>query len=163
MTAVSDAESFPWNTQRSVGNTPRRNPLDGYNRQPKNYLVNGVDVPYYGLGAVAHVLGRETATLRGWETLGFLPKPPAIYRSKDPKDPVTKKHGQRRLYPEELVIGIYEIARQEGILDKRQPIKDTNFPQRVRTLFRAYKEEQEELRRSYNRVEPDSEHQKDRA
>ena len=154
---MSDAQDFPWNTHRQTPNPPKRNPLAGYNRKPKEYIYKGRDVPFYGLGALAYVLGRKTATMRDWEEKGWIPLPPKISESNDPDDPVTFKHGQRRLYPEDLILGIYEIARQEGVLDKGQVIKHTRFVQRVRQLFREFAGEQTPSR-SYS-----TEHRKDRA
>lgn len=156
---MGDTESFPWKTQRSQPNPARKSPLDGYNRKPIKYSEKGRDVPYYGLGALAYVLGRKTATLRDWEEKGWIPVPPKVFGSSDPDDPVTFKHGQRRLYPEDLILGIWEIARQEGVLNKHQIIKETQFVQRVRQLFREFGGAQAQLSRSYTGTE----HQKDRA
>lgn len=159
---MGDTQDFPWNTQRQTPNPLRRNPLEGYNKQPKKYLVNGREVPYYGLGALAYVLDRKTATIRDWEEKGWIPIAPKIGDSTDSEDPVTQKHGQRRLYPEELILGIYEIARQEGILEKRaKPIKETRFVQRVLQLFREYGVDHAQVSRVYNSNE--TEHRKDRA
>jgi hypothetical protein len=156
---MSDAQDFPWNTHRQTPNPPKRNPLDGYNRKPKVYNVNGKDTPLYGLGALAYVLDRKTATIRDWEEKGWLPVTPAIFPTDDPKDPVTVKHGQRRLYPEDLILAIYEVARQEGVLDKGQVIKHTRFVPRIQQLFRAVFGDQAKLRITRNNTE----HYKERA
>lgn len=160
---MSDSD-FPWNTtHRSQPNPPKRNPLDGYEKEPKLYTINGKETPLYGLGALAHALDRQANTMRKWEERGYLPSPPVLYEGDEPKDELSFKHGQRRLYPLEIILAVYEIAREEGVLEHNsRPIKDTRFIQRVKALFQEYKDRTRPnvVARSYTRYEG---HRKERA
>jgi hypothetical protein len=100
-------------------------------------LVNGRDVEFFYVGHLAAMLNRKPGTMRGWETEGILP--PSGY-TKPGKD--RNPHGRRRLWTRAQLEGIWEIARDEGVLlpNSRVNVADTNFTARVRALFKALKE-----------------------
>jgi hypothetical protein len=90
---------------------------------------------FYTVGTLAKALGREPVTIRKWEADGVIPKPTLVKTSTDPR-------GRRRLYTKAQVLGLRELAKQEGILSptgtgKYKPITETNFKARALELFRT--------------------------
>lgn len=89
---------------------------------------------FYTIGVLAKVLNRSQVTLRKWEHDGTIPKPTFIRASSDPR-------GRRRLYTKDQILGIREIAAQEGLLMASanghwKAIEGTEFRNRVLALFR---------------------------
>lgn len=102
-----------------------------WDADPKMLLVNGVEVEFFTVGALAMALNREVVTVRSWERKGYLPKAP--FRSAGKR--------QNRLYTRAHIEGIRRIAMHAGLLDpsiKKSP-KDTNFVEQVRDLFATIK------------------------
>lgn len=100
-------------------------------------LVNGRDVEFFYVGDLAVMLNRKAGTIRGWETDGILPTSGYVKPGKD-RNP----HGRRRLWTRAQLEGIWEIARDEGVLypSSRVSVADTEFTARVKALFKALKE-----------------------
>lgn len=74
----------------------------------KEYIVKGVSVKCYTVGAVARLLGRKVGTIRSWEYKGWLPKPKLRTRPPDGGNlPGTTPKG-RRLYTYEQVAFLVE-------------------------------------------------------
>jgi len=138
-------KDVPWSTHRSTPNKPA-DPLSEL--KPKFYKIGGKRIPFYGIGDLAKLLDREPDTLRKWEEKGWLPKNYPVYKGKDPEDPRSVKFGRRRLYTREHLIGILQIAKEEGILAKPnpRPMRETRFPARVKALFTKINEERFGLR-----------------
>ncbi|MFI6495924.1 hypothetical protein [Nonomuraea typhae] len=131
--ASADDEKFPWNVRKDSP-TPR-DPLAGITARYEE-TVNGKKRDLYTIGALAKIIGRKPDTVRGWENFGWLPQPTDNYTGRDPKNPASARHGRRRLYTRDQIIGIYMIAKDEGILEKHaKPITHTNFTKRVIKLF----------------------------
>ena len=89
---------------------------------------------FYTIGVLASVLNRSQVTLRKWEHDGVIPKPTYIRSSADPR-------GRRRLYTKDQILGIREIAKEEGLLEASsnghwKSIEGTQFRDRVLALFR---------------------------
>jgi hypothetical protein len=102
--------------------------------KPKIMLLNNQETEFYTLGELARVLNRKTVTLRKWENEGILPKPAYMFPSSDPR-------GKRRLYTKEQILGLRDIAKEEGILEpsakgKWKPVYETDFRERALRLFR---------------------------
>jgi hypothetical protein len=96
------------------------------------YLLNGMEIELFTIGQLANVLDRSTTTLRRWESDGTLPKSGYTKPSKDPR-------GRRRLYSRAQIEGIYEIAKDEGVLENGSTLKGTQFANRVLALFKELK------------------------
>lgn len=101
---------------------------------PKILGVNGKPTEFYTVGSLAKALNRQTGTIRKWETTGIIPEPTFILPSDDPR-------GQRRLYTEPQILGLRELARQEGLLyptdgGKWAAVTDTKFAERALELWK---------------------------
>ncbi|GAA2322080.1 hypothetical protein GCM10010149_89010 [Nonomuraea roseoviolacea subsp. roseoviolacea] len=143
------AANLPWNADRRPPSQPVKiDPLADV--KPKLYTVDGRKLPFYGINGLAHVLGRKADTLRKWEEKGWLPVPSIEFPGKDATDPKSIRYGKRRLYSRAQLLGLLQIAREEGILQKHsKPIKETNFPARAHKLFadlKAHERAQRERR-----------------
>ena len=110
--------------------------------QPRKLFVRvasgaEVEVEFWGIGVLAAVLNRQPVTIRAWEKDGIIPRPTFSKPGRD-RDP----RGRRRLYTERQILGIRQIALEEGVLEPgpRINILKTQFKERVTALF-------EELRR----------------
>jgi hypothetical protein len=102
--------------------------------KPKKLGVSGKIVDFYTVGTLAFALNRRTVTIRKWETEGIIPKASFILPSSDTR-------GQRRLYTEAQILGLRELARQEGLLNpssggKWASVEKTEFKSRAFTLFK---------------------------
>lgn len=95
--------------------------------RPKTFTVNGELKDFYTVGALALALNRQSGTIRKWEAEGIIPVATFILPSSD-------KRGQRRLYTEEQIMGLREIARAEGILE---PSAGGRWPDVNTTQFKA--------------------------
>lgn len=113
--------------EAAESDTPPDDPLEG--ETPKTMMVNGKEVEFFTVGVLARALQREVVTIRKWERQGYLPK--ARFRSAGAK--------QNRLYTRPQILGIVQIAKEEGIYDptKRKRVDKTNFAERVQALFLA--------------------------
>lgn len=112
---------------------PRAKPMDDdpWDLNPKVLLLNGVEVEFFPISALAKAVGKSSKTIREWERLGILPK--ARYRSGH-RDP-TKAY---RLYTRKQIEGIRRIAGEEGMLTwKPANIEASNFRARVVALFES--------------------------
>jgi len=104
--------------------------------KPKRYDVNGEEMEFFDIGALALALNRKSGTIRAWEAEGIIP--PAQFVK-------GKGTGKRRLYTRAQIEGMRQIADEEGLLQPlsspnyRQeyfkPIKETRFKVRVLQLF----------------------------
>jgi hypothetical protein len=99
----------------------------------RQYRIRGQDkariVNMYTVGQLAEALGRKAVTIRRWENEGVIPVAPFTA-------PSEFKQGTRRLYSEAHVLGIIDIAREEGILDDLgKKVGRTNFRDKTRKLF----------------------------
>lgn len=101
---------------------------DRWDAHPRDYTVNGKVVQMFPIGALAKALGRETVTIRRWEAEGIIPV--SLWRHSS-----ESSYGKVRLYSRELIEGIAEIARDEGVLTRGRPINSTRFKERVYDLF----------------------------
>lgn len=99
--------------------------------------IDGLDfrgTGYFLIGILAYAMNRQPVTMRKWETDGIIPKPTLIRSSND-------KRGKRRIYTKDQILGLREIAREEGVLTPTanghwKSIEDTNFSARALELFR---------------------------
>jgi hypothetical protein len=103
----------------------------------RTLVVNGRDVEFFGIGTLAAVLNRKAGTIRAWEADGTIPASGFIKPGQD-RDP----RGRRRLWTRAQIIGIWRIAKEEGVLypGPRINIERTEFETKVRALFKQLKE-----------------------
>lgn len=99
----------------------------------RQYRIRGRDkseiINMYTIGQLAAVLGRTPVTIRRWEREGVIPVAPFTA-------PSEHKEGVRRLYSEAHMLGIVNIAREEGLLDSlTKKVGGTKFKVRVKALF----------------------------
>lgn len=132
-------DTYPGSKQRRDGTVSRApqpddvNPLDGI----KPYLTSDDGKEYYKIGQLAAILGRKSGTVRKWEHDGHLPSATYQTNANENRD----ERARRRLYSREQVEGIWEIAKDEGLLnDSRVYIGRTKFTQRVTKLFQSLSE-----------------------
>lgn len=98
------------------------------------YGVHGKTVEFFKVGSLAAVLHRKPVTIRKWETEGIIPKTPYVAPSEDTR-------GRRRLYTREQIIGLRNIAAEEGILfpsagGSWKPVLQTDFKAKAEKLFK---------------------------
>lgn len=99
----------------------------------KTMLVQGKPKQFYTVGSLAASLNRRSVTIRKWEAEGVIPN--ATYFK-----PAEDKRGRRRLYTEEQILGLRELAKEEGLLEpngngKWKAVGDTKFKERALALF----------------------------
>lgn len=96
------------------------------------YNVGNVSTRFWGIGVLAQLLGRKTGTIRKWEHDKVIPEA-RFQVANDDKDP----RSRRRLYTRDEIMGIWRIAREEGLLDTNgfpsahRHISSTKFSERV--------------------------------
>lgn len=102
---------------------------DAWDAHPRVHQINGVEVSFYPIGALAKALHRKPVTIRMWEQTGVLPR--SLFRSRHDQGA-----GKARLYPRMLVEGLIEIAQDEGLFDG-VPIASTRFTARAVELYHS--------------------------
>jgi len=99
----------------------RRKPLRMRNAR------NEVVLAFY-IGELAARLQKSASTLRRWQRLGLLPPTPLLHD--------VKGGSPRRLYTQQMIDGIAEIAEEEGLIGRRPArMADTAFRARCHDLF----------------------------
>lgn len=102
------------------------------------HIVQGIEVEFWGIRVLASVLNRQPVTIRGWENGGILPAPTFSKPGRH-----GDQRGRRRLWTRAQILGIWKIAREEGVLDPgpRVNIAKTQFTPRVTALFEQLRRE----------------------
>lgn len=114
-------------TRRAVAKQEPASEWDAH--KPVVLHVKGQPVEFYTVGVLAHFLDRKPPAMRKWEKLGYLPQSSYV-------TPGRNHHGQKRLYTRQLIEGLVEIAREEGVLgESNRNVSATNFPRRAAELF----------------------------
>ncbi|HEX6393104.1 MAG TPA: hypothetical protein VFZ97_06655 [Acidimicrobiales bacterium] len=99
----------------------------------RDYLFCDETVRLYGIGALAAATGKKASTIRKWiETRVILD---SGFRT--PGIRGTLGDAGRRLWTGEQIDAIVKIGSDEGVVGVRRPrrMSDTNFPERLRTLW----------------------------
>lgn len=100
-----------------------------WDANPTFHYLQGAHREFFGIGHLAHALGRSTKTIYKWEQRSLFPRATFILNG-------TSKNGQRRLYTRQQINGVLEIALDEGVLTgTRRFIAATAFPARCFELF----------------------------
>jgi DNA-binding transcriptional MerR regulator len=139
------ATTYPGTNRQVVAKTvtvePESDP-DRWDAHPRQYTIGGRVVDFFPIGALAKALRRRPTTIRRWEAEGIIPV--SLWRS-----PSEHERGKVRLYSRELVEGMIQIAREEGLLDHtRKQIDQTEFRARVYALFTKIAKAQHQQRRA---------------
>ena len=132
---LGDLPPFPGkrplaSTGRHLPPAPERGDED-WDEEPKLLFVNGVQVEFFNIGAVARALGRKPVTIRSWEDKGVIPR--SKYRTPAPKKdmvPGKIKRG-RRLYTREQIQVLIDAARVTGVLAQQPGADWKRFTARV--------------------------------
>lgn len=105
---------------------------------PRKLFLNGKEVEFFTIGELASALNRKPVTIRKWEADGIIPKATYIAPSGD-------KRGKRRLYTKDQILGMIQIAWEEGLLEPNvngswKSIGETNFREKAVRLFKELME-----------------------
>jgi hypothetical protein len=95
--------------------------------------INGENMTFYLLAALAEALLRKPGTIRAWEADGKFPQTPF-------RTPSNGALGGKRLYTREMIEGVAAIADDEGLLYSQRPLTP-RFTQRVTDLFTKTRQE----------------------
>lgn len=119
--------------RRAVAKPKEAQPADEdrWDAHPYKQTVDGQEVEFFFVGAVATALQRRPNTIRRWLDDGTLPQ--ARFRTQG----ATIK-GSRRLWTRAQIEGMRRIAREEGLFDGAI-VSRTEFRKRVKELFRTLK------------------------
>jgi len=108
--------------------------LDALLGHPILMRYQGEVTEFYKIGALARSLNRSVVTIRKWQDKGIIPKPNFAI-------PTKALGGKIRLYSRPQVLGLREIAEEEGILiDTTKAITHTRFEERAFNLFRELRQ-----------------------
>lgn len=121
-------------TRRAVAKTKAKAAPEDEERwdaHPTIQNVDGRDVEFFYVGAVAVALGRRPNTIRRWLNDGTLPK--ERFRTN-----ASAVKGSRRLWTRAQIEGMRRIAKEEGLFDGAV-VTRTDFTVRVKELFRSLK------------------------
>lgn len=99
----------------------------------RSMRLDGEEMTFYLLAALAEALMRKQGTIRGWEADGKFPQTPF-------RTPSNGALGGKRLYTREMIEGVAAIAEEEGLLYTQRPLTP-RFTQRVTDLFTQAKHE----------------------
>lgn len=89
----------------------------------------GEAAEFFPIGSLANALNRSVVTMRKWEGKGFLPKPSF-------GTPTRALGGRVRLYTRDQIMGLRQIADEEGLLvNLAKAVRHTKFRKKARALF----------------------------
>ena len=93
---------------------------EGWDAKPvkKNVNINGNEIDFYGIGAVATAVGRPIVTIRNWISKGYLP--PSTYRLPSTKAKNGKEQKGYRLYSRNQIEVLVELLAKAGLFDKKR-------------------------------------------
>jgi hypothetical protein len=97
-------------------------------RRPITAAINGHSVELLTIGHLAHAVDRSTWTVKHWQRLGLLPRPPVILNPKVPS-------ARRGLYPQLFVRSVAIIAKQDYMYPR---LDRADWPKFHAEVLRAY-------------------------
>jgi hypothetical protein len=111
--------------------TPPEDDVPRWDRNPRIFMVKGVEQEFFTVGALAMALGKKPVTIRAWESNGVIPQ--ASFRAPTPKGEQVPGKAVKglRLYSRAQVELLIEAARRFGI-DTPRGADWTSFSQYVR-------------------------------
>lgn len=130
--SVGQIEPLGEEAEHRLSQPPKRHNLWAENKRwQRVMLLDGEEVIFYTIAALAAALDRSTTTLRGWERSGVIPDAPFRALSDSPK-------GERRLYTYEAIVEVRDLADSLGMIEhKTLPIPDDFTPGVVAIFERA--------------------------
>ena len=116
--------------KRSHPRSPKWKPGDPWWAvYPHRTVVNGTLIETYPVSSMAAVLGRTSATVRRWETVGILPRPPIIELG-------ASWQGDRRRYQREHIEAAERIGAEENVVGvKVADFASCRFTARMRQAY----------------------------
>lgn len=131
--AVDDImdEFFPGSKRkrRDPRPVPKKKP-PAWDIKPRVFQVNGEDVEFFTIGALAQALEKEIVTLRMWIRTGKMPE--ARFKLPPRGDSTFGAKGGQRLWTRDQIEAIAIIAAEEGVLGmKPKDFAKTKFTERV--------------------------------
>ena len=106
--------------------------------RPREITIGGRRTVTYPVCAMAAVMGRTSATIRRWETVGILPPAPIV-------EPGASWQGDRRLYRRAHIEAAERIGQEERIVDaKVAAFRRSPFPARMRVAYVAIERQRQE-------------------
>lgn len=139
------SDELPGKRERATGPTERA--LEAWDAKPVIKTLYGKEVELFTIGQLAMALDLKPVTIRKWEDMGWIPKPPIRTRPPNWAGLPSKTVKGRRLWTRSMVAGIVRIANEEAVLPsspKRRQVRHTNFTQRVVALYIEIMRELEE-------------------
>jgi hypothetical protein len=101
--------------------------------RPKFYFVNGVEMEFFGIRALAVALGRSPETIRRWEATRIMPRLSYWRHFENPR-------ARRRLWTRSQIEEVVRIAREEGVLGHKVANFDlTNFSERMFAMAQLWR------------------------
>ena len=96
---------------------------------PREITLDGRSTLTFGVSAMAAAVGRTSATIRRWESVGILPPAPIV-------EPGASWHGDRRLYEREHIEAAERIAVEEKVVgEKVADFARSRFTTRMRVAY----------------------------
>ena len=106
--------------------------------RPREITIDGRRTVTYPVCAMAAVMGRTSATIRRWETVGILPPAPIV-------EPGVSWQGDRRLYRRAHIEAAERIGQEERIVNaKVAAFRRSLFPARMRVAYVAIERQRQE-------------------
>ena len=138
-TSATTSPSSVRRRSRRCGASPHWKPGDPWwAARPREITIDGRRTVTYPVCAMAAVMGRTSATIRRWETVGILPPAPIV-------EPGVSWQGDRRLYRRAHIEAAERIGQEERIVDaKVAAFQRSMFPARMRVAYVAIERQRQE-------------------
>jgi len=99
--------------------------------KPHRFIIGGIEQDFYSTGQLASALERSPQTVRKWEARGIIPETEYILKGN-----FNDNRGKRRYYSRQQVIGVLNIAIEEGVLPYDPGFAfSKEFTLKIRALF----------------------------
>lgn len=102
--------------ERSTSRKPEQQ--ESWEARPVKKVVNGKELEFYTIGALARALNKSEVSVRLWIRKGYLPTEP--YRLPSTRMPDGKVVAGRRLYLKEMIESARDSFERRGLLESRR-------------------------------------------
>jgi hypothetical protein len=107
---------YPGSKRKRKEPTPKPEPVvKAWDAKPVVKPMNGKDVEFFTIGALAEALGRPVVTVRLWTRQNYLP--PAPFRLPDTQNKWGDTHKGKTLYTRAMIDSAVEIFKRNGLLN----------------------------------------------
>jgi hypothetical protein len=122
-----------WVQEKEPEPSPEYGEPDELLGTPVILFHRGEEKEFFPISSLAAALNRSVVTIRKWEGKGFIPK--ATFGT-----PSKALGGRVRLYTRAQIVGLRDIAREEGLLDDlTKAVTKTQFAAMAHILFNGEK------------------------